>query len=120
MTRTHFHGPGEADALEGLCLVCLMCARGAELDATEDEFTALERDGHDDRQHWFPWDGRGMLIRPAVVDGVSDILPPQVGLVPLCWDHLAGLTFSKAAPSRLQLPNGGPIPPGLRGKRGQP
>jgi hypothetical protein len=114
MTRTHFHGPGEADALEGLCLVCLMVARGAELDALAAEWEALERDRHDDRQKWFAWDGARTLIREAVVDGISDVLP-QAGLIPLCWDHLGGLTMPKAASG---LANGGKIPPGLLRGRG--
>lgn len=113
MTRTHFSGPVEADALGGLCLVCLMVARGAELDATEEEWKRLEADGHDELQKWFPWDGRGHLIRPAVVDGISDVLPPGSPLVPLCWDHLAGLMIPKRQESRL-FRQAGPVPPGLR------
>lgn len=105
MTRTHFHGPGDADALDGLCLVCLMCARGAELDDVGEEWKRLEADGQDALQKWFKWDGRRVLIRDAVVDGISDILGPQVGLVPLCWDHLGGLQLPKPG-TRLQVPDG--------------
>jgi hypothetical protein len=106
MTHTHFSGPPQDDLDRG-CLVCLMLARGAELDAFEDQWTGLERDGHDDRQQWFAWKPDRTLIRPAVVDGISDILP-GTGPVPLCWDHLAGLRIPKR-PS--QLANGGHFPP---------
>ncbi|HEV2243556.1 MAG TPA: hypothetical protein VGR98_21095 [Streptosporangiaceae bacterium] len=115
MTRTHFHGPGDADALDGLCLVCLMVARGAELDETEDEWKRLEADGHDELQKWYAWDGTRTLIRPAVTDGISDILGAQVGPVPLCWDHLGGLTLPKRG---SRLANGGRLPPGLHRGRG--
>lgn len=112
MTRTHFHGPdpdGPID-LYASCLVCLMVARGAELDALEDEWKHLEADGQDELQKWFEWDGRRTLIREAVVDGISDVLP-QAGRVPLCWDHLAGLMLPKPV---SRLANGGRPPPGLR------
>ena len=121
MTRTHFTGPRPAEdlaenfSLGGRCLVCLMCARGAEPDALEKEILELERDGKDNAQKWFAWPegGRG-IIRLAVVDGISDILPPGYGLVPLCWDHLAGLTFPKTS----RLANGGRPPAGLLKGRG--
>ena len=115
MTRVHFNGPGGAEMLDGLCLVCLMVARGQELDDTQDEWQKLEADGQDELQKWYAWDGARTLIRAAVVDGVSDILGPQIGLVPLCWDHLAGLTIPKRG---SRLVNGGRLPPGLQRGRG--
>lgn len=116
MTRVHFAGPGDADALDGLCLVCLMVARGAELDEHEETWKRLEADGQDALQKWFEWDGSRTLIRPAVTDGISDILPPGTGLVPLCWDHLAGLFVPKPGDRR----DGRRIvvPPGLQRGRG--
>jgi hypothetical protein len=112
VTRTHFHGPGDADSLDGLCLVCLMVARGAELDDLSEQWGKLERDGQDHEQKWFAWDGTRTLIRAAVVDGISDVLP-QAGLVPLCWDHLAGLTYPKRGDGRRIA-----VPPGLHRGRG--
>lgn len=113
MTRTHFHGPGDADALDGLCLVCLMVARGAELDETAEQWNKLEKDGQDALQKWFAWDGARTLIRPAVVDGISDVLP-QAGLIPLCWDHLAGLSYPKGRDNGRRIM----VPPGLQRGRG--
>jgi hypothetical protein len=118
MTRTHFTGPLESD-ISFACLVCLMAARGAELDALEDQWLAFERDGHDDRQQWFEWKPDRTLIRDAVVQGISDVIP-QAGRIPLCWDHLAGLRHpaADAAPApRLDMPNGAPMPRAYR-KRG--
>lgn len=113
MTRTHFHGPGEHPGdLDGCCLICLMVARGAELDALEADWKALEADGLDGEQKWFLWEAR-TLIRSAVVEGISDVLPPGSPLVPLCWDHLAGLMIPRKQESRL-FRNAGPPPPGLR------
>lgn len=113
MTRTHFHGPPEKQ-IGGACLVCLMVARGAELDELAEQWEKLEADGQDMLQKWFEWDGKRTLIRDAIVDGISDVLP-QAGLVPLCWDHLGGLTFPKTS----RLFNGrGRIPPGLQRGRG--
>lgn len=112
MTRAHFHGPDDG-ALNERCLVCLMVARGAELDDTAEQWRKLEADGQDHEQKWFAWEPR-TLIRPAVVDGISDILPPGTGLVPLCWDHLAGLHYPRAGNGAGRLA----VPPGLRRGRG--
>lgn len=111
MTRTHFHGPGKD--LDGLCVVCLMVARGAELDELAEQWQKLEADGHDELQKWFEWDGTRTLIREAVVKGISDVLP-QAGPIDLCWDHLGGLTVPKAAGDGRRLV----VPPGLRRGKG--
>lgn len=113
MTRTHFHGPPFVpEDTAGLCLVCLMVARGAELDTLEAEWKTLEADGFDDDQKWFAWDPSRTLIREAVCVGISDVLPAGTGLVPLCWDHLAGLFVPK--PGR-RLATGSATAPGLFG-----
>jgi hypothetical protein len=114
MTRVHFNGPPELIQMTEHCLVCLMVARGAELDALAEQWGPLEKDGHDATQKWFAWDSGRTLIRDAVVYGISDVIP-QAGRVPLCWDHLAGLTFPKPS---ARLANGRGIPPGLLKGRG--
>lgn len=104
MTRVYFHMPPEVESagtagglgLEGtggLCLPCMMFAKGDQVQATEAVWDEATRDGHDDRQKWIEYDAAklGGPVRAACVMGVSDIPGMPSCLVPVCWDHLGAL-----------------------------
>lgn len=118
MARVHFHMPPELAECGGLgaagqiCLICLMVARGAQLDYLRTAWEPAAADGTD-HQKWFMYDtGDTVDIREAVVVGVSDMMPGL--LMPVCWDHLAGITVRPAPQARRPLfEAGGPLPPGL-------
>lgn len=109
MTDVHFQGP-EPIELAGLCLICVMICKAAEMEC-HPEWQRLAEDGKPG-QKWFPWEPHAKtlpLMRPAVTDGVSDVMP-QLGRVPVCWDHLATITVTRLP---RVAPANGPLPPGL-------
>lgn len=126
MARVHFHMPpelAECDSLEesrGICIVCLMVARGAQLDYGRKAWEQRAGDGKDE-QAWYAYQTEEPVdIRAAVVLGISDMIP-QAGLVPVCWDHLAGIVIKAAppVPPALLQANGALPPEAFRGKGGR-
>lgn len=121
--RVHFHMPRELEAAgslhdaELICLVCLMVARGQQLEYLRPAWEPAAQDGNREQQKWFPFDtGDTVDIREAVVMGVSDMLP-GAGRIPLCWDHLGGIIIQPVPePKPALLQASGPLPPGLNGK----
>jgi hypothetical protein len=115
LTRVTFTGPPETSLPGYVCLVCLMLAKAAELAGHAPEWHKLRDDGRDGPVQVYPWrPGRYGQIREALVEGLSNMLPTDAGLVPLCWDHLASIE-TQTAP---RVPPAGRIPPGLLKGRG--
>jgi hypothetical protein len=140
MTQIHYNMPPELleyeaehpAAAPGLCLVCLMNAKGEQVVATRDTWQPLAHDGDDSGPAaWMPYNVRSD-IREAVIVGICDMFPGQ--LMPLCWDHLAAIAPANPLPlcrwcggtghkaGGLEAASG-PLPPGLGGngshKRGR-
>jgi hypothetical protein len=128
MTQIHFNLPpelaeiGNESGLNGtgrLCLLCILYAKGDQLDRTEATWAPLVGDGKDTTHKYIGWpDGLKAAIREAVVVGVSEI--PGLPLIPCCWDHLA--TARRPAvekPAPPHLPGYAGLPAGLNGKRGR-
>jgi hypothetical protein len=109
----HLVGPADT---AGKCVMCLMTAKQAQFDAYKPEIEAAwKADASEIR--WFAWlPALDKDIRDAVCTGICGEAP-QMGLVLLCWDHLAG--WGKPAVQHLTVPDG-LVPPGLlKGKGGR-
>jgi hypothetical protein len=103
MSQFHFDMPpelesvGAAEGLTGtgrLCLVCVMFAKGDQVDATRETWQPLSADRDMAKPAVrIPWGKHGFIspIREAVVVGISDVAP-GLPLMPVCWDHLAAIT----------------------------
>jgi hypothetical protein len=113
---------GAAEGLTGtgrLCLICLMFAKGDQVDATRPTWEPLARDPDMGKPPVrIPWGRHGFVspIAEAVVPGgVSDIMP-GLPLMPLCWDHLAAITRPKQdQPAAPHVPGVTlDMPPGFR------
>lgn len=140
MTRVHYNLPPEVaeHAAEsptlGPCALCLLYAKGAQVEATRETWQPLIHDGDDTGPAaWLPYPGAAYDIREAVTDqGFCDVFP---GIpLRLCWDHLGAIAPPNPLPickwcggtghkaSGLEAASG-PLPPGLGGngshKRGR-
>jgi hypothetical protein len=121
VTRVYFNPPAEIAACHSLgdagklCLVCLLWAKGDQVDTTRERWEALHADGHDGpKDHaWMPA-VESSRIEEAVVMGICDLLPGQ--LIPVCWSHLAALRRVEQPPGRQDrhLPGYAALPDGLR------
>jgi hypothetical protein len=106
MTAVRFCEPPPPPEGQRWCVMCLMLAKHAITEkAGPDRLIALARDGKKG-VHWVPWDRDGFLL-PAYCRGFTEM--PQLGIVDVCWTHLAGGVGE--ASSLL-------IPPGLHRGRG--
>jgi hypothetical protein len=112
MADVHMNGPA-AVAPGGLrwCVICLAAVKYRHWKATkaERDAGAAAKGG----QVVIAWDerhGAGLRVghyRAICADA------PALGLVPLCWDHVAGVDDSPSP-----LANGAGLPPGLLKGRG--
>jgi hypothetical protein len=91
-----------------LCLICVMLVRGEQIARLKGETEKLTGQGDPARVVWLSSEATREVFE-AVVHGISH-LAPQLGMVPVCWEHLAGIEISE--PSRLDVA-AGPLPPGL-------
>lgn len=125
MARVHFHVPpevaeaGRLEEVDRLCRICLMVAKGAQLEHLRKLWEPRQADGKDE-QAWFIYDtGETLDIREAVVTGISDMMPGVP--MPVCWDHLAGIVLVKEPPAprpALMQANGALPPEAFRRGRG--
>lgn len=125
MTNIHFSLPPElqqngkfAEDL-GPCLVCLMFAKGDQVDATEDRWKAALEDAKTAKpgtEYWIPYPDTCGNIRAAVCEGITDAIPGFMDVVLLCWDHLGAMRRAPAAAESKLFPARVPLPPGLNGK----
>jgi len=108
MGTVHMVGPAD---VRDKCVVCLMTAKQQQWEMYQDEIKATNEAGGD-VVRWLAWPpGLDAQILDAMCMAVYSEAP-HLGLVPLCWDHVAGVGQPKV--QHVQVP----VPPGLlRGKR---
>lgn len=93
MTYIHFSEPPPPPDGEQWCLFCLMLAKKRILDRHEHEIGVLAGDGKT-AVKWFAWEARPEgPLRTACCEGFTDM--PQLGRVPVCWDHLVGVKMAR-------------------------
>jgi hypothetical protein len=97
MTTVIFNPPPDIDVSHGLgpCLACLMCAKGAQVEATRESWQAAIRDGDDTGLLAMPYPVNSPAadaprIWDAIVVGLCDMFPTM--LAPVCWTHLAAIS----------------------------
>ena len=91
MTEVHFSEPPPPPDGCQWCQWCLMAAKSRITQAHGAEIGRLVADG-EKGQRWIPWDNR-IALRPGRYRGLSDM--PQLGILDLCWDHLAGVRLQR-------------------------
>lgn len=129
MTNIHFNLPPELqragefapEAYDyGPCIICLMFAKGDQVDKTEDQWKAALEAAKDPKppdEVWIPYPPGCGNIRAAVCEGITDAIPGMLELVPLCWDHLGAMRRAPAKSESKLFPARGALPPGgLNGK----
>jgi hypothetical protein len=104
VTDVWFTAPPDPPEGERWCLHCLMQAKDMLTDLHKDLIAELMRDGKPGH-HWIAWDNK-IRLQPAITVGMSSI--PQLGLVDLCFSHLATVSVKPQGALRP-----GQIPPGL-------
>jgi hypothetical protein len=108
MGTVHLVGPDP----DGKCVICLMHAKQAQWEMYQDEIKAAHA-ASGEVVRWLAWPAG---LDQQIFEAQYRLVPgdaPQLGLVPLCWDHVAGI----GQPPRVQH-LAAPIPPGLlKGKR---
>lgn len=136
MTNVHYNMPPElaehaAARSLGPCLVCLMFAKGDQVEGSRETWQPLVNDGDATAQKWIEYPGNP--IREAVMHGINDFFP-NGPLMPLCWDHSAAIAppapadpckwcngTGRKTNAKIQ-PASGALPPGFlngsRDKRG--
>jgi hypothetical protein len=124
MTQIHFNMPPELAALgaaEGItgtnrmCQVCVLYAKGDQLDATAAIWGPLVGDGRDNVQKFIEWPSSlKERIREAVIVAVSEL--PELPMVPVCWDHMATARPEPPKEELPKLPGYAGLPAGLNGK----
>lgn len=115
MARAHLLGP-PPDVADGACAACLMRAKQAQWEAYKvelEEVWAADADTPVKYLAWLPaldkqiYRGDYVAIWPGA---------PQLGLMRLCWDDVAGIDASR--PLGAELDTDTKLPPGLlKGKR---
>lgn len=99
--------PGPPDG-EQWCTACVMFAKG-NIDAElQEQYEVLNKDGKDEHK-WLAAPLRGYPLQIAVVYGLCAELM-QLGILHLCWTHLAGF---KVKPKRQVATADELIAPGL-------
>ena len=73
-------------------MFCLMLAKSHITQKYSSRIDEAVRDGNKQSVVWIPWDN-DITLRPASYKGLSDM--PQLGLLWLCWDHLAGVKVQR-------------------------
>lgn len=109
MSLVRFVDPPEppADAEHGWCTMCLMLAKTRIGKQNFDAINAAVNDGHGrDKVAWIPWD-KSIELFPGWYYAVSDW--PALGLLWLCWTHVAGMQVERVSP----LLGADGMPPGL-------
>lgn len=109
MSNIWFADPPDPPEGREWCLVCLMRAKDYITELHPD-LVKIAEDGKA-ADHWVPWENAVKLM-PAVCHGLCNV--PQLGLVPVCWSHLATASLRQGS----GLVNGGGVPPGLIRGRG--
>jgi hypothetical protein len=111
MGVVHLNGPADA---ENICPFCLMKAKQLQWEMYQDEIQAAYK-ASGDKVTYIAWPaGLDKQLGEARYVAVSGDAP-QLGLVRLCWDHVAGVK-EQEAPS--QLAQAAPVPAGLLRGRG--
>jgi hypothetical protein len=105
----HFVGPAGADRK---CVMCLMHAKQKQWEMYQAEIKA-GNSASGEEVRWLAWlpglDAEIFEAQYMAVPGDA----PQLGIVPLCWDHVAGIG---ARPAVQHI--AAPVPPGLLKGRG--
>lgn len=138
MTQVHYMLPPElekAGAIGGLgeteklCLICLLRAKGRQVEKHQPTWRPLLSDGRDHEQKWIAFDVKSP-IREAVALGIHEMFPGV--RIPLCWDDMGAIGSHDPGPpcptchgtgeqpaSQIQQASG-PLPPAFRnGRRNQ-
>lgn len=112
MGTAHLNGPPAPPGADHWCVICLGVAKEKQWRACQAEVAAA-RDKPAGRVTFIAWrDTYGAAMRPADYTGIC-AEAPQLGPVPLCWDHIAGVDENPSP-----LANGGAVPPGLLRRKG--
>lgn len=107
-----FCEPPEPPAGEDWCQFCLMLAKAALTRANRVQLEEIARD-RKPGVHWVPWNNK-IILRPGRYHAFSDM--PSLGLLLLCWDHVAGIQID--GPPSLPPVATHELPPGLFKGRG--
>jgi len=93
------------------CVACVAFARAKMNEEYGPQMVELSNDGQEG-DFWFE-PKRSPHLEPAVVRGVCGPLQ-QLGILDLCWTHVAGIVMQKISPLDPQY-QGAPVavPPGL-------
>jgi hypothetical protein len=108
MGTVHLNGP-PLDIAAGACPFCLMHAKQVQWEMYQDEITAGQK-ASGDKMKRIPWPP---ALDKEIFAGEYLAVPgeaPSLGLVRLCWDHVAGLAIP-VSPELIAAQ--GPVPPGL-------
>jgi hypothetical protein len=101
VTRIRFNEPPDPPDGRVWCVMCLMLAKN-QITSAHPELAEVQASSKT-LTHYVAWDTTIMLM-PAMTKGISDV--PQLGVVDVCWTHLAGIKVGQASP--LVLGNGMP------------
>ncbi len=91
------------------CVACVAFAKAKINDEYGPQMVQLANDGQEG-DFWF--EPRALHLEPATVRGLCGQLQ-QLGLVELCWTHVAGIAVQQISPLDPQYQQGVPVPPGL-------
>lgn len=107
MMLPHFHLPPPPPGQEWClpCAIYLKTAIATECKAGIEAIAKRPGEGTTRLEHRAP---HGWELQPAVLRGICAEMQ-QLGIVPVCWDHLA--MIGRASP--LAMNGGGQLPPGL-------
>ena len=109
MTRVWMDLPAPPDH-KMWCVACVTFGRARINQEYGQQIVALENDGKDE-DFWFK--PNCPHLETAVVRGICAPLQ-QLGIMDLCWSHVAGVQIQTVSPLDPQYQKGGAvIPPGL-------
>lgn len=113
MTRVWIDLPAPPDH-KMWCVACVTFGRARINQEYGEQIRALEADGKDE-DFWFK--PKCPQLEPAVVRGICAPLQ-QMGILDLCWTHVAGVQVEMISPLDPRFQQGNIVPPGLLpGKR---
>ena len=91
------------------CVACVMFGQAQVNREYGEQIKALEQDGKDE-DFWFK--PKAPHLEVAVVRGICPLLQ-QLGVLDLCWSHVAGVEIQAISPLDPRFQQGNVVSPGL-------